>query len=424
MQTVTAIFDIGKTNKKFLLYDENLQLVREEQGKIPETKDDEGFPCDDLPLLTQWIHFTWAKVASDKQFFVKQINFTTYGASFVHLDKSGKVVAPLYNYLKPFPNELLDKFYQKYGDKTALAVQTASPTLGMLNSGLQLYWLKYYKPELFKQIHTSLHFPQYCAFLFSGRLSTEFTSIGCHTMLWDFVKKDYHAWVYQEGLQQLFPPIATSYVNGTTPFREHLIPCGVGLHDSSAALIPYKKLTDEPFILLSTGTWGIALNPFSQKPLSENELSQDCLNYLSFEGQPVKASRLFIGNLHERVTARLAEFFHKSNDYFKNMSDNPKVDIAKKLEQNPIFQEDNLDTFADYEQAYATFMLDLVQKQAQKIKLIMDDNIAYKNLFIDGGFAKNPIFIKFLAYFFPTLNIQTVSFAQGTSLGAAKVLAT
>jgi sugar (pentulose or hexulose) kinase len=422
MQTVTAIFDIGKTNKKFLLYDDDLQIVKEEQGKIPEAKDDEGFPCDDLPLLTQWMLATWTKVATDKEFFVKQINFTTYGASFVHLDKNGKTVTPLYNYLKPFPDELLDSFYQKYGDKTALAVQTASPPLGMLNSGLQLYWLKYCKPDLFKQIHTSLHFPQYCAYLFSGRLSTEFTSIGCHTMLWDFVKKDYHAWVYQEGLQQLFPPISTSYVNGTTPFREHLIPCGVGLHDSSAALIPYKKLTEKPFILLSTGTWGIALNPFSQEPLSEKELSQDCLNYLTFEGQPVKASRLFIGNLHEQVTANLAEFFHKSHDYFKTLSTNPNFNIDEKLGQTPIFQKDNLGAYPDYEEAYATFMLDLAQKQAQKVKLIMDNDITYKDLFIDGGFAKNPIFLTFLAYFFPTLNIQTLSFAQGTSLGAAKVL--
>ncbi|GAB4185034.1 MAG: FGGY-family carbohydrate kinase [Thermoflexibacter sp.] len=422
MQTVTAIFDIGKTNKKFLLYDENLQIVREEQVKIPEMTDEDGFPCDDLSLLTQWIHTTWAKVVADKQFFVKQINFTTYGASFVHLDKNGKALTPLYNYLKPFPEELLDSFYQKYGDKTTLAVQTASPPLAMLNSGLQLYWLKYHKPDLFKQVHTSLHFPQYCAYLFSRRLSTEFTSIGCHTMLWDFVKKDYHAWVYQEELHQLFPPIVTSYVNGTTLFREHQIPCGVGLHDSSAALIPYKKLTSEPFILLSTGTWGIVLNPFSTEPLSESELLQDCLKYLTFEGQSVKASRLFIGNLHEQVTEKLAEFFHKSNDYFKNISTRPNFNIDEKLRQTCIFHEDNLNTYNDYEEAYATFMLDLVQKQAQKIKLIMDKGIKYKKLFIDGGFAKNPIFLTFLAYFFPTLDIQTVSFAQGTSLGAAQAL--
>jgi sugar (pentulose or hexulose) kinase len=422
MQTVTAIFDIGKTNKKFLLYDEDLQIVREEQEKIPETQDDEGFPCEDLTLLTQWIGATWAKVVSDKQFFVKQINFTTYGASLVHLDKNGKVLTPLYNYLKPFPEELFDTFYQKYGDKTALAVQTASPPLGMLNSGLQLYWLKHHKAELFKQIHTSVHFPQYFAYLFSGKLSTEFTSIGCHTMLWDFTKKDYHVWVYQEGLHQLFPPIITARTHGFTFFREHLIPCGVGLHDSSAALIPYQKLSDRPFILLSTGTWGIALNPFSQVPLSESELLQDCLNYLTFEGQPVKASRIFIGNLHEQVTEKLAKFFQQPNDYFKHLSAYPDFNIAEKLAQTPIFQEDKLNIYANYEEAYYAFMLDLAQKQAEKIKLIMDDAVAYKDLFIDGGFAKNPVFVKFLAYFFPQLNIQTISFAQGTSLGAAKIL--
>ena len=55
---------------------------------------------------------------------------------------------------------------------------------------------------------------------------------------------------------------------------------GVGLHDSSAALIPLSASFNEPFILLSTGTWCISLNPFNHTMLSDYELNQDCLCYL------------------------------------------------------------------------------------------------------------------------------------------------
>ena len=59
----------------------------------------------------------------------------------------------------------------------------------MLNSGLQLYWLKKTKPEVFKKIKYSLHLPQYLSYIFTGIPLSEYTSIGCHTALWDYEKK-------------------------------------------------------------------------------------------------------------------------------------------------------------------------------------------------------------------------------------------
>jgi hypothetical protein len=43
---------------------------------------------------------------------------------------------------------------------------------------------------------------------------------------------------------------------------------GVGIHDSSAALLPYVKSSKRPFVLVSTGTWSVSLNPFAQGALS------------------------------------------------------------------------------------------------------------------------------------------------------------
>src|SRR5690606_31316494 len=100
---------------------------------------------------------------------LRALNFSTYGASFVHLGSDGRVVAPLYNYLKPYPKRTLDRFFAKYPEQEN-SLQTASPNLAMLNSGLQLYWLKHDKPKIFGQIKHSLHLPQYLSFLFTGKM--------------------------------------------------------------------------------------------------------------------------------------------------------------------------------------------------------------------------------------------------------------
>ncbi len=45
---VIAIFDVGKTNKKLLLFDERYQLVYEEGKQLDEITDEEGFACEDV----------------------------------------------------------------------------------------------------------------------------------------------------------------------------------------------------------------------------------------------------------------------------------------------------------------------------------------------------------------------------------------
>ena len=92
------------------------------------------------------------------------------------------------------------------------------------------------------------------------------------------------------------------------------------MHDSSAALIPYLACFDEPFLLISTGTWCISLNPFNHEPLTAEELQQDCLCYLSYEGKPVKAARYFGGNEHEQTVKKIASglITGVSEDFYKD----------------------------------------------------------------------------------------------------------
>jgi len=204
---VIAIFDVGKTNKKLFLINEDYKIVFESSITLPEIEDEDGDPCEDIEQLSKWIKDSvWSLVSSDT-FAVRAVNFTAYGASFVHLDVEKKVLCPLYNYLKPDPDWLNSKFYGTYGPEQPFSIQTCSPALGNLNSGMQLFRLKYEKPELFKRIKYSLHLPQYLSALLTNQCISEITSIGCHTNLWDFNNHDYHHWIYEEKVNPLLPEI-------------------------------------------------------------------------------------------------------------------------------------------------------------------------------------------------------------------------
>ncbi len=425
----TAIFDIGKTNKKLFLFDEQANVIYEKLEVLPETTDDDDFSCEDIELLEGWVRTSLLEVLNDGKFTITKLNFSAYGASLVHLDKDGKRIAPLYNYLKPLPLGLSESHYKHYGGKAVFSTVTASPAMGMLNSGLQLLWLKKEKPLLFKQIKCSLHLPQYLSYLFSGKKYNELTSIGCHTALWDFTKDNFHKWVQEENIEQLFPPIVSYTKTTKISILNTPISCGIGLHDSSSALIPYLKNQQEPFILLSTGTWSIALNPFSKEALTVEELNNNCLSYLSYCGNPVKASRLFFGYEHDYQVARLCAYFKKPPNYFKSVIFNSALlktqmpdfipSTIKKIEghlsKNNI--QWNFENLASFEQAYHQLVSGLVTYQVKAIKLAQGKT-PIKTLFIDGGFAKNAIFITLLQGKLKGIKIITSNTPNASALGA------
>ena len=162
---VIAIFDIGKTNKKIILFDEQYNLLHEDSQELREISDEDGDACEDIDALAAWVRETLSSSLQKKDIQIKAINVSAYGASFVHLDKYFKSVTPLYNYLKPYPKALEEKFYQTYGGVAKVTRETASPALGSLNSGLQLYRIKHESPDVYNRIEYSLHLPQYLSYL-------------------------------------------------------------------------------------------------------------------------------------------------------------------------------------------------------------------------------------------------------------------
>jgi sugar (pentulose or hexulose) kinase len=427
---VVAIFDIGKTNKKVFLFNENYQIVWERSVNLPETVDEDGFPCEDIAELRNWIVFRLSEMQELKEYILKAVNFSTYGASFIYVDEKGNSLTPLYNYLKPYPEALKKKFYDTYKGEEKFALKTASPVLGSLNSGMQIYRLKEENPDLFAKVAYCLHLPQYLSSLLTGKYFADITSIGCHTNLWNFKKMKYHKWLKKEDIADKIPRIHDA---GHTINIIGDIAVGVGLHDSSSAIIPYMINFTEPFVLLSTGTWSISMNPFNETPLTFDEMQYDCLCYLQYKEKPVKAARLFAGNEHEVQTKKLASHFGVPLDSYKEILFDKNIisklreinlkryssseDKYKILLESP-FEKRNLSDFKNYEIAYHQLMLDIVAQQILSTELVIH-NSPVKKVFVDGGFSKNSIFMNLLAEAFPEMEVYAASMAQASALGAA-----
>jgi L-fuculokinase len=486
---VAAIFDVGKTNKKLLLFNQDYQLVKETSVQLPETTDEDGFACEDVHALTNWVITNFEELSMSGDYQLAALNFSSYGASFVHLDKTGEPCCPLYNYLKPYPDDLKKAFYNKYGGEEEFSMLTASPVLGSLNSGMQLYRLKHEQPDLYTKIRSSLHLPQYLNYILTGKTSTDITSIGCHTNLWNFRSNSYHQWVKLEKIDDKFAPVILGDALVNDPVKSRQPPIGVGLHDSSAALIPYLQYFGSPFILISTGTWCISMNPFNNDPLTQEELRNDCLCYLTYKGEPVKSSRLFAGNEHEKQIKRLSDFFHKNDQAFSQIRFNKEIydnlvehSLAQKSiagqstagqstagqstagqstagqssagqssagvpssGQSPTAQDSvgrpssknnegksaitgvsafsnrELAEFPDYETAYHQLMIDIMVQQVASTRLVINSK-DIKQIFVDGGFSKNEIYMNLLSMSFPGIKVSAATVPQSTGLGAAMAI--
>lgn len=427
-QKVTAVFDIGKTNKKFFLFDEDFQEVYREYTRFEEIKDEDGFPTENLVALQKWLKELFNRILEAKVYNVKAINFSTYGASFVHIDEHGEILTPLYNYTKPMDPLLIDSFFKKYGPEMEFSRKTGSSNSGMLNSGMQLYWLKETKPEIFKKIKYSLHLPQYLSYIFTGIPLSEYTSIGCHTALWDYDKKDYHDWIYKEKINNILPPIVSTETSINMNYNGTRIKIGVGIHDSSSALLPYVRSIKESFILVSTGTWSVSLNPFTDSILTEKDIDENCINYMRINGKSVKSSRLLLGNEYKYQVTKLSEHFGVPSDYHKSIKfdcatymrimDNFTYKFRWKNTVDENMPSETLIDFNNFKDAFHHFMTELVLLQVKSIKTAVGRKKIEK-LFVDGGFSDNDVFIKLLSHYLRDMELRSTSSSLGSALGAA-----
>ena len=211
---------------------------------------------------------------------------------------------------------------------------------------------------------------------------------------------------------------------------------GVGVHDSSAALMPYLVTQHDPFLLLSTGTWNISFNPFNRQPLTSEELSSDCLCYITYAGNPVKASRIFLGHEHEVQAEAMSKYFKVPSDFFKSIRFNADVynKLSNEAEGLKLFyplgmegtgplpekqtKKTDYSVYNDVEEAYHQFIRYLVKWQLLSIDLI-DPGKKVKSIIVVGGFTKNQLFLEVLKRAERDRKILISDHPRASALGAA-----
>ncbi|UMB59174.1 carbohydrate kinase [Lutibacter sp. A80] len=430
MKKVIAVIDIGKTNKKVFLFDENFEVVFQNSTQFDEIIDDDGFPCDDIVAIENWIKNQILSIQKKGDFKIQAINFTTHGASLMYLDKAGKRLTPLYNYLKKLDLKDYENLYRKNGGVEEFSRKTASPVYGMLNTGLQILWIKKYKPEIWKQVNAVLHYPQYLSYLFTGKITADYTSVGAHTATWDFDTMQYHSWLKDENITLPEPckgnKATIAEINGEK------IAVGMGMHDSSSSIIPLLD-KEKDFVLLSTGTWIIAMNPFSKEVLTQHQLNNNCLCFMTPEKQQIKSSMQFLGRIHEVYLKALSEHYNVNINTHLDLSlnamlceeihqKNARIFLSEGIDTDFEAYKENLNAFTSYETAYYQLIYEIAKKVIVGIDLISDKNANISNVFISGGFNKNEIFIKFLRLLKDNIEFKISDCKNESALGAALMM--
>lgn len=414
-----AIFDIGKTNAKLLLFNDNEEVEESNSIQIGSIPDSMGHTGTDGGSLVLWMKAELTKLFNHKGIYLEGLNFSAHGASWAHIGASGQLLSPIYDYLLPLPRDVEKEFDEKYGLET-VARQCGSPYAGMLNSGLQLFWIQKTKPKLHAQIHYSLHLPQYLSYVFTTKPHSEMCSIGCHTMLWDYRLNGYHDWLHSEGLHAKQAPIISCRTRYETSILGKKIKVGIGLHDSSASLYALSRQVSAPFLLLSTGSWCVIMNPGQTVPSSQ----EHPLYYLSPEGQRICSKRFPLG-------LELAHWDTRLKDYFGvNGTSDVEFDIEKfnyttgTYEINLFSQAgDNWKNLDDYPTAYHR----LIYEQVIALRKGIDHLVGASDpkpqiLAVEGGYTRNRVFIGMLKILIDNMEVKTMNNTYSPALGALLAL--
>jgi sugar (pentulose or hexulose) kinase len=290
------VLDIGKTNAKLALIDATGHVLAE-QRRANVVLNDGPYPHLDTEGIWNWMLDVCRGFAQLAE--VSAIVPVTHGATAALVSASG-LALPVLDYEAQLPGVDYDALRPAY-------TETWSPSLPAgLNLGRQLAWLAQRFPNDFARTRHILMYPQYWAWRLSGAATSEVTSLGCHTDLWDPLRQDYSSLVDRMGWKSLMPPLARAWdslgslrpeVASATGLPAH---CQVlcGIHDSNASLLRYlnqARIGDmlDTRTVLSTGTWMIAAAfGASLDGLREHA---DMLANTNALGQPVACMRFMGG---------------------------------------------------------------------------------------------------------------------------------
>ncbi len=226
----------------------------------------------------------------------------THGACAALVDDDG-LVLPIMDYEFRGVNDI-DADYDAIARDFA---RTASPKLPAgLNLGRQLFWQQRQFPQEFSRA-TILPYPQYWAARLCGVRAWEPTSFGCHTDLWEPQRGDFSSFAKTMGWDARFGRRVSAWTPLGPPLPEVAERTGLsneckilaGIHDSNASYLAHRATREDPFCVVSTGTWIVVMAHGSPLDILREEL--DTLANVDAFGSPVPTARFMGGREYAAI---------------------------------------------------------------------------------------------------------------------------
>ncbi len=450
-QSMIAVIDIGKTNKKVLIYDNNLKPVATRRKGFEE-KIIDGVHYEPLEEIVEWLIFTIKELAIDHD--IGALSITTHGATAFCVGEDGKLSTPPVAYTTESPQKMSDDFFDLCGDRNDLQVETATAEIGsMINVAKLIHFIKQTWPAEFAATKHILNYPQYLGYIFTGKTGADTTYMGCHSYLFNPNTRSYSSVADKLGITKMLPDnvvnswdvlgMVSSKMSEKTGLRTDCI-VTMGIHDSNSSLLPYLVKQQEEFVLNSTGTWCVAMHPAKDFNFAPDEIGKTVFYNIDAFYHPVKTG-IFMGGLEYGAYTDLLKEIHGEFDsnaydpevYQKALSEKrcfilPSVvagvgifpeSSPRVVESGTVYSLDDVKSgkippfFKD--PAYAMAVLNLSLALQTKVAFGFIGFAGKGKLYTEGGFRMNAAYVSLLAALYPAAKVACTHMEEATATGAA-----
>ncbi len=418
----TAVLDVGKTNVKLVVVDEDGRELSS-VTRPNATRPGPPYPHCDVDAIWGWLIDELAGVARETP--IDTLVPVAHGACSVLIDDDG-LVLPVLDYEHDGP----DSIHDAYAAAIDPFSETLTPLLPLgLNVGKQVYWQRHAFPDGFAEARHLLMWAQYWSWRLTGVVASEVTSLGCHTHLWRPGECETSAFARREGFDQLLPTVRPAW-ESLGPLRPEILRatgvdpnCRVlcGIHDSNASYLPHLIGQQPPFTVVSTGTWVICMAAGGD--LDRLDEARDMLANVDATGAPVPCSRFMGGR-------EFAAIAGEQDSDGEVRADDVQALIDAEIFALPSFAPDS----GPYQGRQGRITGEIPDTPVARAALaalycalVTDDCLnrmgAAGPIYVEGRFTKNPAYLGLLAALRPTQPVFAADEGTGTVSGAVHLVA-
>lgn len=448
MNSIVAVVDIGKTNKKVALFDADLQQVAHVQAPFPALLRD-GILIEQTEAIWAWLKLQLRDLHAQHPFAA--ISITTHGAAWAALAEDGSLAIPVIAYEHDLGVEgqrsFDHRFYGRCGRLEDLQAETGTCDLPLLvNPAKMVLFAQERLATGWAKARHLVNYPQFWGHLLTGQLASEATYSANHSFLFDIRARKASTAAHALGVAGMLDFAFRNPWDQLGTLRPELqaelglpaLPVTVGIHDSNSALLPYLiKHRGRDFVVNSTGTWCVAMHRVPQVRYRPEELGQKVIFNIDALGGLTKTSFLMGGQdyglyhgiiggadpafdagrvdavLHGTGRLVLPGAFPSQFPMARGgIKDDHAVVPVSDLQagrvpgwfKDPVLGHDLLNISLALQTEVALRRTDIGEKTA---------------IFVEGGFRNNPTFLAVLAALFPHNTIACTSLAQASAAGAA-----